>query len=408
MKSISKILVMIFTLTMLMTVIALPASAEIDFTVKDMDGNVVEPSADTYTVDDDIHVYGDFYTCSGNVPCDIYLEDTAFNTTFQDLTSGSVYIEIAEDCYCTLMLENTLIKGEVEIETASDECMSTIYFDGTNEIKETVSSTAEILFYGEDGGILLLKNCQTATCFDLETIKISNVQEDYLNDASIKTLTPVDSTKPILLQQKKCVEFPSEWDEEALNNGKPFACGKVEFDIPQMTDEDGNVLDPQPEVKLVYFIDTSDSSDGSFGMKILEEKPTAPGKYYAIFEVLPSNPEYHGMGIFPFTIAHDIQKVAGKAPTKTEAGYKEYYACVGCKDAFEDAEGKVEIKDIDSWKAKGGAGYLAPLGTKEDTKKSEPSGKKSPETGDPMSAVASMLVAGLAMATISLRAGKKK
>ena len=43
------------------------------------------------------------------------------------------------------------------------------------------------------------------------------------------------------------------------------------------------------------------------------------------------------------------------------AGFKDYYECEICGKLFEDADCKVEIIDLEKWKAEGGNGYIAPL-----------------------------------------------
>ena len=45
----------------------------------------------------------------------------------------------------------------------------------------------------------------------------------------------------------------------------------------------------------------------------------------------------------------DIEPVAKDEPSCTEGGKEAYYKCEGCGKYFEDAEGTVEIDDIDSW-----------------------------------------------------------
>jgi ubiquitin len=64
---------------------------------------------------------------------------------------------------------------------------------------------------------------------------------------------------------------------------------------------------------------------------------------------------------------HNPVKVTGQAATETAAGWSDYYECKDSTDAchkyFEDATAKVEIIDLDAWKAQGGNGYIAPLPT---------------------------------------------
>ncbi len=71
-------------------------------------------------------------------------------------------------------------------------------------------------------------------------------------------------------------------------------------------------------------------------------------------------------------LVHKPELVNGKKATYTEAGYKSYYVCKNCGKYYEDAKGLVEITDIDKWKAKGGKGYLPKLEKDPD----------SPQTGD--------------------------
>ncbi len=55
--------------------------------------------------------------------------------------------------------------------------------------------------------------------------------------------------------------------------------------------------------------------------------------------------------------AHNPVLVNGQAATEEAAGWKDYYKC-DCGKLFEDAACKVEITDLDAWKAEGGNGYL--------------------------------------------------
>ncbi len=68
---------------------------------------------------------------------------------------------------------------------------------------------------------------------------------------------------------------------------------------------------------------------------------------------------------------HNAILVEGTAATLQSAGHKSYYKC-DCGKFFEDATCKVEITDLDAWKAAGGNGYIAKL-------EEEPT---SPQTGD--------------------------
>ncbi|MBE6016074.1 MAG: M23 family metallopeptidase [Lachnospiraceae bacterium] len=58
---------------------------------------------------------------------------------------------------------------------------------------------------------------------------------------------------------------------------------------------------------------------------------------------------------------HEIVSVSGLAPTCTEPGYKDHFFCEGCGLFFSDENG-TEIPDIETWKAAGGEGYIAPTG----------------------------------------------
>ena len=57
---------------------------------------------------------------------------------------------------------------------------------------------------------------------------------------------------------------------------------------------------------------------------------------------------------------HKAVLVTGQAPTQEAAGWKDYYKCA-CGDLFEDANAKTSIDNLDTWKAKGGRGYIPPL-----------------------------------------------
>ena len=65
------------------------------------------------------------------------------------------------------------------------------------------------------------------------------------------------------------------------------------------------------------------------------------------------------------THTHNPVKVNGQAATETAAGWSDYYECKDstgtCHKYFEDATAKVEITDLNAWKAQGGKGYIAPL-----------------------------------------------
>ena len=54
---------------------------------------------------------------------------------------------------------------------------------------------------------------------------------------------------------------------------------------------------------------------------------------------------------------HVIVKVDGVMATTANSGFKSYYKC-DCGKYFEDENGKIEIADIEKWKAEGGNGYL--------------------------------------------------
>ena len=60
-------------------------------------------------------------------------------------------------------------------------------------------------------------------------------------------------------------------------------------------------------------------------------------------------------------LTHTITPVDGKNPTETEAGYKPYYECKNCGKYYEDVAGVIVISNINTWKAEGGNGYIAPL-----------------------------------------------
>ena len=64
-------------------------------------------------------------------------------------------------------------------------------------------------------------------------------------------------------------------------------------------------------------------------------------------EVTEINPNNHSLEHINGTAAHGV------------AGYKEYWHCTACGKYYEDLAATKEINNIDTWKAEGGAGYVA-------------------------------------------------
>ena len=58
--------------------------------------------------------------------------------------------------------------------------------------------------------------------------------------------------------------------------------------------------------------------------------------------------------------AHNPVLVNGQAPQKGIAGWKDYFECI-CGKLFEDVNGTIPIDNLETWKAEGGNGYIAPL-----------------------------------------------
>ena len=90
----------------------------------------------------------------------------------------------------------------------------------------------------------------------------------------------------------------------------------------------------------------------------------------------PITPEKQNDGTYQFTMpdynvtvtaefeevpAHSGELQKGVAATLENAGYKDYYKCSICGKLFEDEACKVEITNLDAWKAEGGNGYIAKL-----------------------------------------------
>ena len=94
---------------------------------------------------------------------------------------------------------------------------------------------------------------------------------------------------------------------------------------------------------------------------------------------------------------HNAILVEGTAATLESAGFKSYYKC-GCGKLFEDATCKVEITDLDAWKAQGGAGYIAKL-------EEEPT---SPQTGDTSNMILWVMLMSLSSMGLCLVLGKKR
>lgn len=104
---------------------------------------------------------------------------------------------------------------------------------------------------------------------------------------------------------------------------------------------------------------------------------------------------------------HKGTLVAGTAPTFLSAGNKSYYKC-DCGKYFEDEACKVEIPDLEKWKAEGGNGYLPRIESKPEPQSESES--KSPQTGD--NSLVTLWVLLLALSSVSLCAclvlGKKR
>ena len=67
-------------------------------------------------------------------------------------------------------------------------------------------------------------------------------------------------------------------------------------------------------------------------------------------------------GFYSDPHVHSINNHVNKVnPTCEQAGCEEYYTC-SCGAYFEDELLQIEIEDFDTWKAKDGDGYIAPLG----------------------------------------------
>ena len=109
------------------------------------------------------------------------------------------------------------------------------------------------------------------------------------------------------------------------------------------------------------------------GQKLTE--PQAPTKEDYLFDGWYSDSEFDDEFVFSDSLTssitlyakwhrHNFVKVDGQAATTTVPGWKDYYECKDIADAchayFEDPTGNTPIENIETWKAEGGNGYIAP------------------------------------------------
>lgn len=400
-KCISMVLVMVMLL-MAISVGSLSASA-ISFIVKNADGEEVLEGPNTYESDgegnlvvyaDDLYFYDDYekpFIITDAVES-ITLVGNEIDSIVADHIDGMLYIR----------MENAIIDNDVSV-TQEEEAYLIIDISGENIIGGTITTDGYFTLYGDEDATLLTTGIVTNYPIYLEGISFENMKEEYVYGETTSA-TQIDPSEPVIFTIKKEAIFPDD-DEYAVNDGKPFVCGEeLNIVYPIVKDSAGNIIDPQPKMKIVFYRDLSEGDN--YDIELVDEndwykKPTEPGNYIAYFHVDEKDPIYEGEYFYTFSIEHDLELVKGKAPTETEAGYKDYYACKVCDDAFFDAEGN-EIKDLSKWKAKGGEGYLPPLGTNADPKNDDPEKPVSPDTGS-NGWMAFATLATLLVATVCVR-----
>lgn len=322
----------------------------------DLDDEIVEESEDTYeTKEDGIHVYADYLTFSGITDKTFFIECESQETNLENIIINNdlSFTDLSDTII--LSLENATINGSISAESETEDIYLCLFLNGNNVIEGSITSSTAITFYGEDKATLSFANAKAKNYIISDGFRFENMKEKYVLGETT-TMTPQDDSSPVLLYVKTTAIFPDE-EEFVINEGNPFPYGKpYEIEVPIVCDENGDVLDPQPDLDIVYF-----SYTGEYGFERIDDVPTEEGDYCISFFISEDNSDYRGGGAYDFSIGHDMEAIEGLEPTKTEAGYLSYYYCAGCDTYFEDEEGTTPIVDIDAWKAEGGNGYLPPV-----------------------------------------------
>ncbi len=329
--------------------------------VTDSEGEAVEPGAETYEIKaDGIHVYSDDIFFSGKTKRNFIPESDWRDLNFTNITIDGDLVFDGCDDIISINMTNAVITGDLIAKNSTDELYLYAVLNGENIIGGEVISDETFCVFGKADATLSVKRVKAESMIYLADLRMENVKEDYVLYEST-SLTPKDETKPILFIVKKDAVFP-EAEDYAINGGEPFAFGEpLKIEPPTVFDENGKALDPQPKLTVAYF---QYDGDSEYAFSLLEETPTEEGRYMAAFYMPDEDPYYCGFESYDFAIGHGLEKVPAKDPTETAPGHKAYYLCKGCEKCFEDAKGSKEITDIEAWKAKGGEGYLEPLGKK--------------------------------------------
>ena len=376
-KAIISLLLAAIMVVSLMPVMAF-AEAQ-TFTVKDSDGKKVSEGSKTYKVKEDgIHIYSGEIIFSGETDKKVFIEGESQEATFTDFTVKNSVIADKRAENVILYLDGATIEGDVTAtENGTDGLYLCFNIQNNNQIKGDVTSDGSISVYGFPNASLKVKSAKAKTLLFLDGLRLENMKEEYKAGETL-TATSKDGLEPVVFAVKKEAVFPTE-EEFVINNGKAFEYGEdYEIPTPIVCDENGKAFDPQPELTVVYYKLITDG-EWDWEIKQLDGKPKEIGKYLITFYMPESDQYYTGSRFYEYKIGHNPKKCDGKSATKKSAGYKSYYFCEGCNKYFADADCKVEIKDLDSWKAKGGKGYLPQLKDSKDNSKKE---KISPLTAD--------------------------
>ena len=287
------------------TAFARPRYSPETFTVTDSNGDKVSPGEETYTTDtDNIYVHGDFLTISGTTDKTIVLKGTTY-LKLENLNCGPIYGTNLSGSY-TVHMENAVVSGDATFEDNGTEYIYPVFqITGENTITGSITSTGSLTFFGDSGAILSFKQAAANDIIYLSGIAVYNMKETYVFGETT-TATPLDNSKPVVFVAKKIAVFPDE-TEFIINNGEPFAAGK-EYTIPNPTvyDEDGIIIDPQPEFTVQYY--TYEQIDEySYDISIYDiddpgRKPLEEGSYCIGFFVSDQDPEYYGSQMYNFTI----------------------------------------------------------------------------------------------------------
>ena len=331
--------------------------APVTYAVTYYNGDPVEQGPDTYEEKaDGIHVYTFDLVFTGKTDKDLIMESACNEIYLEEMTvGGNLLSNESADSVVVYMTDST-IEGDFRTTKGEEEIYPCVHVDGDNVIKGDVVSDTTFTVYGETGATLQVASVTAEDYLILQNVRLENVKEDYVFGEST-TLTPEDESLPITITVKETVTFEDE-ETFIINNGKPFAFGEeLEIGTPTVFDENGEELDPQPELDIFYYA----VEEEGYSFVQVDGVPTEEGEYCVAFFVSEDDPDYCGGGSYFFSIGHNIQKVAGKPATVTEDGYKDYYYCEGCDTYYEDEAGETPIDDLETWKAEGGAGYLAVL-----------------------------------------------